>query len=199
MEKKAVYRIFTIADYDREASYFKKMHGQGWKLKKVSYSPFLVAVRYTFERCLPQEVAYQLDFRPIKKSERDSYYQLFKDCGWEHITNFNQFSYFRKPVSQLDAESDLEIYNDAWSKLEMVKRLVIWRFLPSLIALFFATYLVLSVAQKGSDVDIVAYFIWSAGSYRLEFLENEAGAQELMSPLSTVFYESEDNDKKNDY
>ena len=46
---------------------------------------------------------------------------------------------------------------------------------------------------------IVTYFIWSTGSYRLEFLENEAGAQELMSPLSTVFYESEDNDEKNDY
>jgi len=152
MEMKVVYRIFTIADYDREAAYLKKMHGQGWKLKKVSYSPFLVAVRYTFEGCLSQEVAYQLDFRPIKKVERDSYYQLFKDCGWEHITNFNQFSYFRKPVSQIDADSDLEIYNDAWSKLEMVKRLVIWRFLPSLIALLFATYLVLSVAQKGSDI-----------------------------------------------
>lgn len=153
MEKKIVYKIFTIADYDREAAYFKKMHSQGWKLKKVSYSPFLVAVRYTFEACPPQEVAYQLDFRPIKKTEQESYYQLFEDCGWEHITNFNQFSYFRKPVSQLDADSDLEIYNDAWSKLEMVKRLLIWRFLPALVALFFATYLVLSVAQKGSDVD----------------------------------------------
>ena len=98
-------------------------------------------------------MVYQLDFRPIKKSDRDSYYQLFKDCGWEHITNFNQFSYFRKPVSQLDAESDLEIYNDAWSKLEMVKRLLVWRFFPAIVALFFATYLVLSVAQKGSDVD----------------------------------------------
>ena len=152
MEKRIVYKIFTIADYDREAAYFKKMHSQGWKLKKVSYSPFLVAVRYTFEACPPQEVAYQLDFRPIKKAEQESYYQLFEDCGWEHITNFNQFSYFRKPVSQLDAESDLEIYNDAWSKLEMVKRLLVWRFFPAIVALFFATYLVLSVAQKGSDV-----------------------------------------------
>ena len=153
MEKKIVYKIFTIADYDREVAYFKKMHSQGWKLKKVSYSPFLVAVRYTFEACPPQEVAYQLDFRPMKKAEQESYYQLFMDCGWEHITNFNQFSYFRKPVSQLDAESDLEIYNDAWSKLEMVKRLLVWRFFPAIVALFFATYLVLSVAQKGSNVD----------------------------------------------
>ena len=130
MGKKVVYRIFTIADYDREAAYLKKMHGQGWKLKKVNYSPFIIAVRYTFERTSPQEMAYQLDFRPIKKAERDSYYQLFDDCGWEHIT----------------------IYNDAWSKLEMVKRLLVWRFFPAIVALFFATYLVLSVAQKGSDV-----------------------------------------------
>ena len=29
MEKRIVYKIFTIADYDREAAYFKKMHSQG--------------------------------------------------------------------------------------------------------------------------------------------------------------------------
>ena len=34
MEEKIVYKIFTIADYDREAAYFKQMHSQGWKLKK---------------------------------------------------------------------------------------------------------------------------------------------------------------------
>ena len=33
MEKKVVYRICTIADYDREALYLSKMHAQGWKLK----------------------------------------------------------------------------------------------------------------------------------------------------------------------
>ena len=32
MEKK-VYRICTIADYDREALYLREMHAQGWKLK----------------------------------------------------------------------------------------------------------------------------------------------------------------------
>ena len=72
MEERIVYKIFTIADYDREAAYFKKMHSQGWKLKKVGYSPFLVAVRYTFEACPPQEVAYQLDFRPINSVDRKS-------------------------------------------------------------------------------------------------------------------------------
>ena len=155
MGKKVVYRIFTIADYDREAAYLKKMHGQGWKLKKVNYSPFIIAVRYTFEACPPQYVAYQLDFRPMKKAEQESYYQLFEDCGWEHITNFNQFSYFRKPVSQIDAESDLEIYNDAWSKLEMVKRLLIWRFLPAIMVLCVTTYLILDIFQKSLKASLL--------------------------------------------
>ena len=51
MEKKVVYRIATIVDYDREALYLRKMHAEGWKLKEVSYSNLVVAVKYTFEKC----------------------------------------------------------------------------------------------------------------------------------------------------
>ena len=154
MEKKIVYKIFTIADYDREAAYFKKMHSQGWKLKKVSYSPFLVAVRYTFEACPPQEVAYQLDFRPMKKAEQESYYQLFEDCGWEHITNFNGFSYFRKAHSEIESDAEFEIYNDATGKLAMVKRILTMRMLPILL-LFSALLPVFSkFLGRGS------YFSW---------------------------------------
>ena len=90
MEKKIVYRIFTIADYEREALYFREMHAKGWKLRKVSYSILLFAVKYTFEKCHPEQVSYQLDFYPMEKSERASYLQLFKDCGWEHITDLGR-------------------------------------------------------------------------------------------------------------
>ena len=107
MEKKVVYRIATIADYDREALYLGEMHAQGWKLKEVSYSNLVVAVKYTFEKCQPEQVVYQLDFYPMKKSERASYLQLFKDCGWKHITDFNGFSYFRKPYSQIESDAEL--------------------------------------------------------------------------------------------
>ena len=79
MEKKIVYRLFTIADYEREALYFREMHAKGWKLRKVSYSILLFAVKYTFEKCQPEQVSYQLDFYPMEKSERASYLQLFKD------------------------------------------------------------------------------------------------------------------------
>mgnify|MGYP000372936644 CR=1 FL=1 len=133
MEKKIVYRIVTIADYEREAVFLGEMHAKGWKLKEVSYSNLVVAVKYTFEKCKPEQVAYQLDFYPMKKSERASYLQLFKDCGWEHITDFNGFSYFRKLHSGIESDAEFEIYNDAVGKLAMVKRILTMRMIPILL------------------------------------------------------------------
>ena len=154
MEKKIVYRIVTIADYEREAVFLGEMHSQGWKLKEVSYSYLVVAVKYTFEKCKPEQVAYQLDFYPMKKSERASYLQLFKDCGWEHITDFNGFSYFRRNHSEIESYAEFEIYNDAAGKLAMVKRILIMRMLPILL-LFSALLPVFSkFLSRGS------YFSW---------------------------------------
>ena len=139
MEKKVVYRIATIADYDREALYLRKMHAEGWRLKEVTHSNLVVAVKYTFEKCQPEQISYQLDFYPMKKSERASYLQLFKDCGWEHITNFNGFSYFRKAHSEIESDAEFEIYNDATGKLDMVNRILRLRLLP---VLFFLSMLI---------------------------------------------------------
>lgn len=150
MEKKIVYRIFTIADYEREALYFREMHAKGWKLRKVSYSILLFAVKYTFEKCHPEQVSYQLDFYPMEKSERASYLQLFKDCGWEHITDFNSFSYFRKAHSEIESNAEFEIYNDAAGKLAMVKRILTRRMFPILL-LFLALLPVFSKFVTGGS------------------------------------------------
>ena len=148
MEKKIVNRIFTIADYDREALYLRKMHAEGWKLKEVSYSNLVVAVKYTFEKCQPEQVSYQLDFYPMKKSERVSYLQLFKDCGWEHITDFNGFSYFRKLHSGIESDAEFEIYNDASGKLAVVKRILIIRMIPILLIFLLIFSALLPVFSK---------------------------------------------------
>lgn len=150
MEKKIVYRIFTIADYEREALYFREMHAKGWKLRKVSYSILLFAVKYTFEKCHPEQMSYQLDFYPMKKSDRASYLQLFKDCGWEHITDFNGFSYFRKAHSEIESDAEFEIYNDAAEKLAMVKRILTRRMFPILL-LFLALLPVFSKFVSGGS------------------------------------------------
>ena len=156
MEKKVVYRIATIADYDREALYLRKMHAEGWKLKEVTYSNLVVAVKYTFEKCQPEQVSYQLDFYPMKKSERASYLQLFKDCGWEHITDFNGFSYFRKLHSGIESDAEFEIYNDAAGKLAMVKRILRLRLVPVLLLLAIHIPFLLKLLNRSN-----AYGLWS--------------------------------------
>ena len=159
MEKKVVYRISTIADYDREALYLGEMHAKGWKLTEVSYSNLVVAVKYTFEKCQPEQVVYQLDFYPMKKSERASYLQLFKDCGWEHITDFNGFSYFRKAHSEIESDAEFEIYNDATGKLDMVKRILTTRMLPILLLFLLIFSALLPIFSK--FVSGVSSFSWA--------------------------------------
>ena len=156
MEEKIVYRIFTIADYEREALYFREMHAKGWKLRKVSYSILLFAVKYTFEKCHPEQVSYQLDFYPMEKSERTSYLQLFKDCGWEHITDFNSFSYFRKAHSEIESNVEFEIYNDAAGKLAMVNRILRLRLVPVLLLLAIHIPFLLKLLNRSN-----AYGLWS--------------------------------------
>lgn len=156
MEKKVVYRIATIADYDREALYLREMHAQGWKLKEVSYSNLVVAVKYTFEKCQPEQVSYQLDFYPMEKSERASYLQLFKDCGWEHITDFNSFSYFRKAYSEIESNAEFEIYNDAAGKLAMVNRILRLRLVPVLLLLAIHIPFLLKLLNRSNT-----YGLWS--------------------------------------
>ena len=154
MEKKVVYRIFTIADYEREALYLRKMHAKGWKLRKVSYSILLFAVKYTFEKCQPEQVSYQLDFYPMKKSDRASYLQLFKDCGWEHITDFNGFSYFRKLHSEIESNAEFEIYNDAAGKLAMVNRILRLRLVPVLLLLAIHIPLLFILLDRSNTFDL---------------------------------------------
>ena len=154
MEKKIVYRIFTIADYEREALYFREMHAKGWKLRKVSYSILLFAVKYTFEKCHPEQVSYQLDFYPMEKSERASYLQLFKDCGWEHITDFNSFSYFRKAHSEIESDAEFEIYNDAAGKLAMVNRILRLRLVPVLLLLAIHIPFLLKLLNRSDTFDL---------------------------------------------
>ena len=159
MEKKIVYRIFTIADYEREALYFREMHAKGWKLRKVSYSILLFAVKYTFEKCHPEQVSYQLDFYPMENSERTSYLQLFKDCGWEHITDFNSFSYFRKAYSEIESNAEFEIYNDATGKLAMVNRILRLRLVPVLLLLAIHIPFLLKLLNRSNTFDLWKFLV----------------------------------------
>ncbi|MBM7643270.1 DUF2812 domain-containing protein [Streptococcus loxodontisalivarius] len=128
MATKTEVKQFWITDFDEEAAYLREMHQKGWKFVKVR------GFFYHFESCQPEDVVYQVDFKGRKNGSKADYLQLFEDYGWEYVTDFNKFSYFRKSA----ADGDTEIYNDMESKYKMVKRIFRDRFVFSLILYIFA-------------------------------------------------------------
>ena len=128
-DRKREYRVFTIADWEREQDYLRKRHGEGWKFTGLTYPGV-----YHFVRCQPEDVVYQLDYNEEGIKHKDEYVRMFQDCGWEYIQDYFGYSYFRKPASEM--AGDEEIFCDDESRLEMVKRIFLSRMVP-LIAIFF--------------------------------------------------------------
>ncbi len=71
METKNTFKIFTIFEYEKEQDYLRKMHQSGWKLVKVSGLG-----AYHFEKCVPEDVIYQLDYNPNGIAHKDEYVKM---------------------------------------------------------------------------------------------------------------------------
>ena len=48
---KREFRLFTIAEYEKEEAYLARKHREGWKLVTAAMPGW-----YTFEECEPEEV-----------------------------------------------------------------------------------------------------------------------------------------------
>lgn len=124
METKKEFKYFTIFNHKKEEEYLQDMHRAGWRFVRVS--GFGV---YHFERCEPQETVYQLDYNPQTKESRPSYLQMFRDCGWEYLQDYAGYSYFRKPLQEMNGEEQ-GIFNDDESRTAMMGRVYKGRMLP---------------------------------------------------------------------
>lgn len=126
--RKITVKFFSIMDYEEEAQYLSEMHKKGWKFVKVCFPGI-----YFFEKCEPEDVVYQLDYNQNGRREKDEYVQMFEDCGWEYITDFVGYSYFRKTAEEMNG--DEMIFCDDDSRVEMINRVFKGRMIP-LIVLF---------------------------------------------------------------
>ena len=88
-EIKKEFRWFFITEYEKEAEYLRQRHKEGWKFKNVIFPGI-----YTFEKCEPQDVIYQLDYNPDGVRNQSEYVQMFEDCGWEYLKEFMGYTYF---------------------------------------------------------------------------------------------------------
>ena len=120
---KRVRKYFSLAEYEKEEKYLTEMAAKGWRFVDTN------GTLYTFERCEPEQVAYRLDFSGLPLDQRDDYYAMFRDYGWEYLQDYNGFSYFRKPAEGVSPE-DLEIFSDGESHLEMAKKIMTAKLIP---------------------------------------------------------------------
>ena len=125
-ETKKELRWFSIMDYEKEARYLSRMHQKGWKFKRVTMPGI-----YTFEKCEPEKVIYQLDYNQEGMKNQMEYVKMFEDCGWEYLLEFSGYSYFRKPEAQMSREE--EIFCDDESRLDMMNRIFRGRVIPLIV------------------------------------------------------------------
>ena len=126
---KTTLRYFTIAEWEKEQEYLRREHNKGWKFTGVTLPGF-----YHFEKCQPEDVVYQLDYNPEGTDHKEEYVQMFQDCGWEYVTDFVGYSYFRKADSQMRGHE--EIFCDTQSRLDMIRRVFKGRMVPLIIIFF---------------------------------------------------------------
>ena len=72
METKKQFKWYTIFEYEKEQDYLRNMHRSGWKFVKVKGLGV-----YSFEKCVPQDVVYQLDYNKEGLSHKDEYLKMF--------------------------------------------------------------------------------------------------------------------------
>lgn len=130
--RKTEFRFFDVMDFEKEADYLSEMHARGWKFVHVGFPGI-----YHFVKCQPEQVRYQLDYNHEGTAHIEEYQQMFADMGWEYMFDFVGYSYFRKPVNEMEGDADEEIFCDDDSRWDMMKRVFQGRIIP-LIVIFAA-------------------------------------------------------------
>lgn len=128
-DRKAVFKYFTIMDYEKEQEYLGRMHAEGWRFTGITFPGI-----YHFERCAPEDVVYQLDYNQEGIAHKEEYVQMFQDCGWEYLMDYVGYSYFRRPADQMNRNEG--IFCDDSSRLDMMQRVFKGRMIPLLIIFF---------------------------------------------------------------
>lgn len=123
---KREFRFFSITQYEEEAEYLREHHRNGWKFVQIKWPGI-----YSFEKCEPEDMIYQLDYNQEGIAHKEEYVQMFEDCGWEYLLDAFGYSYFRKPAAHIGEEES--IFCDDASRMDMLKRIIRGRGLPILI------------------------------------------------------------------
>jgi hypothetical protein len=111
---KKVFKIFWAWQDHNEEVWLNQMAKKGWALK--SYQFF-----YTFEKIEPESYIYKLDYKASRDDDLEEYKQIFADTGWEYVTRYGAWHYFRTLETE---ETTPEIYTENEYQIEKYKGLL---------------------------------------------------------------------------
>ena len=107
-EKKTVFKLFFVWDFEKEERWLNEMAQEGWVLENVAF-PF-----YTFMRCEPGEYIIRMEMN----SSRD-YRAFVKELGAEYIGSYVNWMYFRRKAEL----GSFTLLSDIDSRLTHLKRI----------------------------------------------------------------------------
>jgi hypothetical protein len=135
------FRIFFAWQDNKEAEWLREMAQSGLHFEQ--YFFFI----YTFRRGKPQDIVYQLDFFFDTKTDKNEYLQFFADDGWELVSEFSGWHYFRKPFR--DGENT-RIYTDKDSLIQKYRKILLFLIISGGPSVYFAfIWPSLSLAERG--------------------------------------------------
>ncbi|MBR2990416.1 MAG: DUF2812 domain-containing protein [Solobacterium sp.] len=109
MERKKVWKLFFVWDFEKEEAWLNEMAAEGWTLCSVGFC------NYTFERSLPEEYTIRMEMRPYDPE----YIRFMEETGVEYIGRIIQWLYFRKRTE----EGPFDLFSDIDSKIEHLGRI----------------------------------------------------------------------------
>jgi len=148
---KTKFRIFTIADYEKEENFLREMANKGYQFEKITGPGF-----YQFSENEPRDTIYRLDYWNHKKHEKDEYIQMFEDYGWEYLFDYVDWSYFKSDQNN----PNTEIFSDNESRVDLANRVFKKRYVPGLIIFLLTIFpifiLVLKFGEKYESLKTIA-------------------------------------------
>ena len=161
-ERKTIYKLWFVWDFDKEEKWLNEMARQGWVLVSVGF------LRFTFERCEPEEYIVRLEMR-IADQE---YISFMEETGAEYIGRCFQWLYFRRR-SELGA---FDILSDIDSKISHLSRMYRMLIIVGALNLFLGILNSINLGRFGwLNLLCSTLVMYGAGRIkgRIDYLENE--------------------------
>ncbi len=112
---KRVFKLFFVWQESKEEEWLNEMAQKGWLLDS-----YFIGL-YTFIKSEPANYIYKFDYCASMNIDKDEYITIFKDAGWEHVTEFIGWHYFRIKTDQCKYP---DIYSDNRSKIQKYQGLL---------------------------------------------------------------------------